>query len=493
MLLPLSIALLIYILSHELAPNLVQFAGVQTAKSKSKKQKAGAVTHKAAQEQWLMPISALGAVVGFLGSLIAALFLTPQDFMDYVQGAYTTSMLYRQLYELMLSNQLNNLGAPLFIFLTTAFTSGFSFALGFIKKDNRQYASWALVGLTCLVLVSTVLQATGGFRQVISREPADLSYSFDGEIYLKTFYRMADKGFYSGYIEAAANDSRVNKEQSVQDGKFYGYVHSPLYFRTPVIFYVWRIFTFGNAVGVLYLGMIFTCGIIVLAYLAGKSLFGEAGIFLSLVLVPYLILGLIWWNLFFPDWWAALALTAGILFWLRRQYWPAAAAFLVASAFREVVFLFLFLFLILALVQKKEARLPFGAAATTFFVLYSFHFFKAQNFIGLKDQEISSIVSRLSSAHFVPTASYMAFPYGFFLWPPYFLMLVCVVVWAWKRKYDMLALSVLAFPYFAYASSSYWGQHLLPFIIFSAFMVLMLKRDENGEDMRPASPSASQS
>lgn len=497
-LLPLLTALLIYVLGQDfLMDQFFAFdqgeprARAQESKGKKAKGRKSS-NHRAlsasigrtAQARFSLTMSWLGALIGFLGSLIAVTALMPADFVSYAQrmpanvNVDITSSLYKTLYALTLSNQANNFGGPAFILLTTALTAGFSLGLGFVARNYRQYVSWALVGLTCLILVTTVFQATGEFRQAISGEPPNLGYAYDGVIYLKTFYRMADKDFYVGYVEAAANDSRVNKEKAVRNGKFYGYVGSPFYFRTPIVFYFWRIFAFGSAVGILYLGIISALGVIVLSYLAGKRLVGESGVFMSVALVPYLIVGLIWYNLFFPDWWAALALTAGIFFWIREQYRPAAALFLVAAAFREVVFVFLLVFLVSAFVYKKAARLPFGAAAVLFLLVYPVHFFYAKRFIALQGQEVSGIVSRLLPKNLIPASSYQMFPYGYFLWPAFLLVAVAAIAWALKRRYDLFALCVMAVPYFAYASSSYWGQHLLPVIVFSAFMVFLLREED---------------
>ena len=426
----------------------------------------------------------LGAAIGFLGGLLAVFFLTAGDYVAYANqaqqlGKDLSPRFFVSIYaKLVLANQVNNMAPVVFVFITTILTAFFSFWLGLIKKDHARFASWALVALICLLFTNAVFQATGNFRQHVAEEPPDLSYRYDGVVYLRTFHRMAEKDFYTGYIEAAAGHQGVARDRNVRDGKFYGYVHSPFYFRTPTAFWLMRILTFGNAVGVIYLGIISALALLVLSYLAGKSLIGESGVFLTIVLVPYMVAGSVWHNLFFPDWWAAIALTAGILFWLRQQFWLSAMTFLLASGFREIVFWVLIVFLIFTLVFKKEARLQFALATGLFVAIYPWHYFKASGFIGLEGQEISSIVSRVSSANFSYSSSYMTYVYNFFFGPTFIIMLIALVVWYWKRRYDMLALTALAFPYFAYASSSYWGQHLLPFIIFSASMVFFLKRDK---------------
>ena len=503
-LLPLLTALLIYILHQEVMIDSALVNSPEISKSKKRKGKSKSKQHskvnatkaqlKIEKSQWLMTLLVLGGVTGFLGGLLAVLFLTQVDLETYLQrmpaivNQDITPSLYRTLYDLVAgNNRIDSMGAPAFVFLTTLLTGGFCFGLGFIRKEYKKFVSCVLVVLICLVFVTTVFQATGEFRQAIAQEPPE-GYAYDAVIYLKVFYLIADQGYYSALVEAYDNDARAKSKGATRDGKFYKLTYSPFWFRTPVVFYFWRLLTFGNAVGILYLSIISGFGLIVLSYLAGKSLIGEPGVFLSIALVPYLIMGSIWWNLLFPDWWAALALTAGILFWLCRQYWPAAGAFLVAAAFRELIALFLLLFLVLAFVHKKEARFQFGLAAGIFGAVYPLHYFKAKGFISPSVQEIGSVIDRLTLSSFIPTfiptSSYQNFPYGFFLWPAFLMMLVAVAVWAWKKRYDMLALSILAFPYFGYASSTYWGQHLMPFIIFSAFMVFLLGSNERGEDTR---------
>lgn len=428
---------------------------------------------------------ALGALVGLVGGILGTVLLNTQSYVRYVETMpQNTSvdivprLLQSTVFKLVLANPVNQFEIPVFIFLATLLTGCFAFSVTLIRRlpDPRfeGYVPAVIVSILCLVMLSTAMRATPDFRGEMATEPADLYYNHDTVIYKKTYYLMADQGFYESYLEAAANDSRVSAEGSVRDGKFYSYILSPLYFRTPTIFYFWRLFTFGNAVGIFYWGLLASVGLLVLSYSAGRELIGQKALLLTAVLVPYLLMGNIWLNLFFPDWWAALALTAGIFFWLRKSFWPSAAAFLAAGAFREITVGFLFLFLLFALLSEKKARVSFGVAVGVFLAVYPFHYLKAAQFIVNSAGSVETITSRLSMTHFMPTSSYLNFPYGFFIWPSYIMMALAVLVWAWRRRFDMLILTLLAFPYFAYASSSYWGQHLMPLIIFSSFMIFAI-------------------
>lgn len=76
------------------------------------------------------------------------------------------------------------------------------------------------------------------------------------------------------------------------------------------------------------------------------------------------------------------------------------------------------------------------------------------------------------------TSSFLMFPYGFFLAPAFVFIILAFINWLRLKKWELMVLTTLAVPYFATVSQSYWGQHLLPFIIFSAFMVLLPKIDK---------------
>lgn len=449
--------------------------------SKKKKSKKSVKGNALAFWQNTWRLSAMGAMTGLIGGLFAVNFLTEQNYIAYAQAMpekinidILGSVYTNLLYGMVRGNQINSMSAPLFVIGVVFLTGLFSFLFSLYPRKLKAYAPWAACLLICLMFLAASWQATAEFRTTIASEPQDAAYAYDGHIYLKTFYRMADTDFYHAYVQAAAADQRLTQQKAVQNGKFVGYIMSPLYFRSPVLFSLWRILSGRSAAGIYYLGLLGAVGVLALSWLAGRSLFGDQGVLLTAAVMPYLFMGVNWYNLFFPDWWASLALAAGVFFWLRDEVWPSATAFLAAAAFREITFVFMVLFVILSLAYKKEARLPFLVLTGVFLAVYPAHYLKSAQFIVPQASALGSVTSRLTLTHFLPTSSYLAFPYGFFRWPAWLLMAPAALVWAWRRRFDMLIVCLLAFPYFAYASSSYWGQHLLIIIIFSAFSALLL-------------------
>jgi len=425
--------------------------------------------------------AAVGAAVGLVGSLVAVLFLNLNSFNGYVKHLpdYATydvilTIYSETLHVLAAENQLMAVVPFMFVLVTTLAAGVLCFFLFYYREHLRRWVVWALLILVSLTFINSSLVASSPMRKAIIYEPPDYAYAFDALIYLKTFYRMADTDYYRANMQAFAKDARELKNPKIKNGKSYNFLLSPLYIRFPLIFYLWRILTGGKGLGIYFLGLAYSLIVLWLSYFAARKLYGNAGVFLSLMIMPYLFMGVSWWNLFFPDWWAALSLAAGVFLWMRKKYWPAAVFMLAAVLFRVVFLVFLLLFLGYALVKEKQARVKLLSALGVFLLIYPWHYIKAANFIVTDKSAVTSITSRFSTFNFLAATSYMAFPYGFFLWSPIIFMFIAMLAWAIQKRYDMLALSLLALPYFAFSSSIYWGQHLLLLILFGAFSILLI-------------------
>lgn len=431
----------------------------------------------------------LSIIIGFFASLLALLLLDKLAFTRYFQNMPTfinrdipVTVYTRILYPLVEQNQINSIPWPLFILSSTLLTCLFSSILLLYRNYAKQFASWLLLGLLCFVFIVSSIKMSAEFRSSISQEPPDLSYAYDAVIYLKLFYLMKDKDYYSAHLEAHSKDIRLSGGNVIKNGKYYGFVASPLYFRTPYIFYFWRFLSPGNATGIFYIGLGISVLVIVLSYFCARTIFGDKGILLTAMIVPYIFMGLTWYNLFFPDWWASLAIISGIFFWIKQRYLASALLFLLAALFREVTIIFLIFFLAVTLIKKRQEVIKFLGANLIFLIVYSFHYVKAQKLIASDMSSADSIISRFFIPipdliqKFLTTSSYMVFPYGFFLFPAFILIILALLGWFQVKRItglEMFSFILLSVPYFIFASSSYWGQHLLLFIIFSAPIIFI--------------------
>lgn len=450
--LPLIVSLLFFITSPDFGPD----AALEINENAGERQ----------DNDTRLPSMALAPMTVFLGSFLGSMLLSPRALVNY--GSRGEAWPSGLILTLLANNQMTKWSTISFITVSTIFAAAFALCLFLYGRRIKRAAPGVLLVLILAVFITASITASTGFRNIIAVEPKYNNYSYDGLIYLKTFYLMANDNFYRAYVEAASGDSRLIPVRAVRQGKFYGYVSSPFYFRLPILFYIWRFLAGKNGIGVFYLALAFSSGIIILSFSTARKLFGNHGALAAIAIVPYLFIGQNGGNMLLPDWWAANAMLAGIFFWLKKQFWPSALAFLAAALFREVLLFFLLLFLVFSFIWEKTSAVKFIAAAGAFVPLYAWHYAFAGPFIGMKESTKALFFDRLTLSKFSLVANYQFFIYGFNLIPVYVIMIMGALGWLLVKRWDMLFLCLLAFPYFAVASSPYWGQHLMLFLAFSA-------------------------
>ena len=362
----------------------------------------------------------------------------------------------------------------------------------------RSALGWLVTCLAVLTLVVTAWHATPAFRQIIVTTPADGEYAYDADIYLRTYYEMAiGDGYYRALVRAAAGDKRLIDEGAVKDGRFVGWASSPALVREPGAFYLWRLVAPAGATGILIASLVACAAVLALWYWALARRAGPAAAFVPWALFPVLLLATSWHNIFFPDWWMALALLASVALWVRGHFYPALAAALLAALFREVAAFWLVALLAYAAVRfVRERRTATGRSALTalgvaaacfaaFAVLYWLHLRAAATVIAPDLPSPETFVGRLRRSaaaplvsRFVTPTEYMLFPYGRFVLPGVVFLLASPVAWWFALRRGTspsppLSAAVLpgylafliAFTATVGATSSYWGQGYMPLAI----------------------------
>lgn len=425
------------------------------------------------------------AMAAFTGSLFSEIFLSAKAFEWYLitSPSYGDKITTKGLLlPLITRNVAESLPSLVFIGINVIFALIIAQALIYFKRQATEVRlSVAALVLVVLVFCGSSLAVSTDFRARAATEPENRTYSYDGLLFLKTFYLMEKAGFYESFLVAADNDARFLSQDIVRHGKFTAWLGSPINFRTPVLFIFWRVGTFGHGVGIYYWGLLFSVALLVTAYFAARLHLGNIAFLAPAAMAPYLFLTVNWSNLFLPDWWMGVALCTGILFWVMGRFSAAAIALLVAAVFREVGVVFLVFFLLTGLIMRNRSRLPLSAALFLFLLLYARHYYQAGALMDGGSTATAFMTGKLAFVNFLPTAHYMLFPYGFYFVPPLALIILAMFSWARLRRYELGVLSVLSMPYFAIASSYYWGQHLWPFLIF-AIAVLPGRKLEPGLD-----------
>lgn len=359
----------------------------------------------------------------------------------------------------------------------------------------RTAVGWGLTTVAVLTFAVTVWQATPAFRQSLAQPPVNGAYAYDAHIYLRAYYEMeAGDGYYRSLVRAAAGDRRLQEEGAVKDGLFVGWASSATLIREPATFYLWRLLAADGGVGILRLSLIVCAIVLGLWHWAGQRLAGPAAAFIPWALWPFLLVATSWHNIFFPDWWMALAVLISVAFWLRGLFYAALAAALAAALFREVAVFWLAALCVVALVglvrdrvpeTRRRARVSFAVAAgcaVAFAGLYWLHLRAGSAVImpNLPDPVTTVRRLQISSAaplvaKFMAPAEYMMFPYARFAIPGLIFLVLSPAAWWVAQRHgitssDRLTAAVLPgylvfwiiFTLTLGAASSYWGQGYMP-------------------------------
>lgn len=417
----------------------------------------------------------IGGLVGFFGSLFASIFLTIEKYIYYANTMpmnanpdIPASLYANTLFNLAKLSPVSSLNSLLYIFISTILCAMFT-QFELIKWARKAAGSICVIILALNFLFVSVFSSQG-LLQYASSEPPNLSYAYDAVVYMKTIYRMQDKGFYKAHVEAQYNDARRNKqgdwtEKGAQPGT------SRLWIRHPFIFYLWKYVSYGgSAARVVYLSILLCATLIVMSYYVAKNkLSVKYSLLAPIFITPYLFVGTTWVNIFFPDWWAGLFLFAALMFWVLQKNWVSSLILLLALLSREVTATAFIIFFVLSFFKDRNALKPLLFSGTIFAVLYTLHYFNASQAImeGKASSISASTFTSLYAFRLMPTISYMMFMYGFFKIPIIILSVLSLLSSIFYRRLDLSLFVSYSLVHNSLASSSYWGSHFMLIILFS--------------------------
>lgn len=368
-------------------------------------------------------------------------------------------------------------------------------ARGWGEAGGRRLLTWALCGLLVAAFLATAWTQTGPLRTRIGTQPARGTYFYDAYIFLSTYYEMGKGGdYYQALVRGASGDKRLIAEGDVKGGKFVGWVTSPGLVRQPWVFWLWRSVS-RTAIGVYMLALGLTAVLLVGLLWAFEPYLGQRALLVPLLGFPLLMSLVVWVNVFFPDYWAALALLGSMLVLLRRRFVLAGALALAAALFREPAALWLAVLLASAVVFRlRGARewggraLAFAGMLAAFAVAYALHLHAAAAIVGTPAHAVSIAeilrvsASRPLAARFVAPASYVMYAYGFYQLPAWLFLFAqlpgLALVLRSEPHVRILALAFaglwLAFTLTIGGTSSYWGQLYMPMALAGTAALLAL-------------------
>lgn len=420
----------------------------------------------------------IGSLAGLTGSLIAVWQLTVEKYIYYVETMPVTanpdipvSIYTGQIFELVKIGPLSFINAPLYVVISIFGCALFS-QVHRLTKLKEHLLKYVLVVILAVNFLFISVFSTQSFARYVSSEPPDLSYAYDAIVYLKTSYLLGKEGYgnyYKAHLEAQYKDIRRNTDGTVTKDGFISTVSS-LHVREPFIFYFWKYLSFGNFANILYLSFIICIALLFLSAWASGDVLQRYSSFLPVVIIPFLFTGTIWFNVFFPDWWAGLFIFTAFLFWLRSKFWIAAVFLLMALLCREVIAAAYFVFLASAFLKERKALIPLLTVGAVFAILYGMHYIGAkQIFINSSPGlPVDSIKIGFASFRLIPNISYLMFFYGYFKVPVIIVTLLSVFSSLVYKKFEFLAFALYLVVHNSLGASSYWGNHFMLILLFIA-------------------------
>ena len=342
--------------------------------------------------------------------------------------------------------------------------------------------AFGTLAVTAIAAALVLAAFSGPFRLRSTHALPAGTYRYDAAIYMNTYFNVLDgTPYYESIVKAASGDSRVMEEGGVRDGKFYGWAYSPAFIRMPWTFQIWRLIAPN---GQLWYVSLFLC--VAALYAVWWGLYAVLGVRAALVppiLFPLLMMATAWVNMYFPDWWAALAILFSVVFQIRRRYVLAGVLALLAGVFRDVALIWLAILLVNAavLAWRGEARwrrlaVMYAVFMMGFFLVYFAHLRAAAPFVApqpnspdIRGRLAVSAVNNLDQRFFAP-AAYMMVAYGSAVGRRALFVFAQIPGW-WlvlrrekEALWPVLAFSVfwIAFTLTIGATSSYWGQVYTP-------------------------------
>lgn len=225
------------------------------------------------------------------------------------------------------------------------------------------------------IVIFAAFRDSHEIRNKVSAEPENLSYTFDGLSFLKTFYQMEKgKSFYEANYIGIANDGRQGPLPIFISG-----------WRLSTIFFIWRIFA-SNGVHIWLLFIFVSLMALWAAYdvaAFGTTMFSP---FLAAIfLLPYFYFAAVSYQFLLVEWWAAAFFLISAPFLIRRHYFIASIFILLAALTREMYVIPIILGLTLSVLHKKRKNfIYFSMTLTIFLLFYLMHYWQASKILFTK-------------------------------------------------------------------------------------------------------------
>ena len=442
----------------------------------------------------LIPAAIVGTGAAILGSILAGNIYKPATFVATVNHAPNwmspdiITQAFQSLFGLVTANQLNTAFAGgrfvWFVVIAAVVSAGAAVAAAYIGRSamNSRLLQWSVLAIACVCMLQSTYLGSATLRQQIATQPPSGTYGYDAMFNVRTYYLMRDgMGLYPAYLYSMAKDSRYISQNLWADGKMPKGSASLL--REPLVFAMWRVVGFRSPDAIVWFSMLCAAAVMVLGYWAFRERLGATALLIPFVLAPGMMFHAMWLNIFFPDWWAALAFMASA-FALSNGWWKTSAGLgVLACLFREVFCIWLAVVALVAWVRFVRNRrelvpaISFSVALVVSVAAYLLHVWVGDHYFVQVINPGGSVFTALRDLSVTPL-THKTWPAIYYLMTPYLMTIVSPLVLlvlgvggyalVGESRFSRAALAgyivvTLAMWFTIGAHSSYWGQDVTLF------------------------------
>lgn len=361
------------------------------------------------------------------------------------------------------------------------------YLMGSFIKDNLR--PWVLLFFLSLGYLLVAFFDGRPVRQIVKQEPIFDHYTTDMKGYLKTYF-LIEKGmpFYQAYAIGEKGDAFVDS----YPGEIWGW-------KTPFLFYLWKIFPGQDGRTIYWLFVTLILSIPLFSYLIAKQLVGNNLASLSPFLIwPYFLLPLKEMTFIQVEWWGLIFFLLGFYFLLNNRIFWAGLFFTLTLFSRELLAVHLFFLgaVLLLSGSKKAIRSIFAPFLLIFLFYILIHIPNIKNYenLSILDSWWRKGGATVAWHNVRNTLAFNSWQYLLFNFFPFRISLIFsllgLVFLYMRRKIKKYLLSMASFlPFFLFQfkpgimglQHDYWGIYYVPLTLLflpTAVKVFKLRKED---------------
>jgi|SRR3989344_1932102 len=333
--------------------------------------------------------------------------------------------------------------------------------------------NWIIVLPLLIAFVISAFVNSTSLRNYLSREPVDETYRTDMDDFLKTYYLMK-KG----------NSYYLSFKQAVEANAFKSTVSANAWsWRTPTIFYIWKIIPGTNGVYIYYFFLGFVCITLLCAYKLIHSLLpqnrGHYAILAPYLLYPYFHFATRDNTFLQTEWWGIQIAVWALYFLIKDRMGWAALLWTLTLTIRELFIIPFLLQITVLFIKRQPHRRILLIPLIIFGIFLLWHFQMVIQIVSATSGFFTPRLHTLGKMIILPTLAFGSWEYLFSQWRVFIIFYIISAVGLFQvRSYSSWLIGCfLLFPVsFLFIGSSvyndYWGIFYIPVVLISVPLVL---------------------